>query len=98
MDFYSLERMLRGVLRTPFQYLKDGYKEGRGSLFTRSHMEKMRDNEDKLHVWRFLSDTRGDFFTVRSISHWSYVSREVVDSSTLIKYQIHQDKGLGHFV
>lgn len=56
--------MLRGDIRTTFQYLKDVYKEGRGSLFTRSHMEKMRDNEDKLHVWRFLSDTRGDFFIV----------------------------------
>lgn len=84
MDFYSPERrMLRGDLRTTFQYLKESYKEGRDCLFTWAHMEKMRGNEDKLHVWRFLLDTRGNFFTVRSISHWSCVSRELVDSSTL---------------
>lgn len=84
MDFYSPERrMLWGDLRTTFQYLKESYKEGRDCLFTWAHMEKMRGNEDKLHVWRFLLDTRGNFFTVRSISHWSCVSRELVDSSTL---------------
>lgn len=45
MDFYSLERrVLRGDFRTAFQYLKDGYKEGGDSLFTRSHMEKMMGN------------------------------------------------------
>lgn len=44
-DFYSLERrVLRGDFRTAFQYLKDGYKEGGDSLFTRSHMEKMMGN------------------------------------------------------
>lgn len=32
------KRGLMGDLNTVFQYLKVGYKEDRGSLFTRSHM------------------------------------------------------------
>jgi len=38
---------------TVFHYLKGGYKEDGDSLFTRSHMEKMRGNEWKLFLWRF---------------------------------------------
>ena len=44
LGLFSLEnRRLRGDLITMFQYLKSGYKQG-DSLFTRSHMEKMRGN------------------------------------------------------
>ena len=32
-----------------FQYLKGGYKDDGGSLFTKSHMEKTRHNRYKLH-------------------------------------------------
>ncbi|PKU28010.1 glycerol kinase [Limosa lapponica baueri] len=39
----SLEKG-QGDLITVFQYLKGSYKEDRGSLFTRSHMEKTRGN------------------------------------------------------
>jgi len=35
---------LRRDLITMFQYLKGGYKEDEDSLFTRSHVEKRRDN------------------------------------------------------
>ncbi|PKU47445.1 hypothetical protein llap_2268 [Limosa lapponica baueri] len=45
----SLEnRRLRADLITMFQYLKGGYREDGGSLFTRSHMEKRRANGYKL--------------------------------------------------
>ena len=54
LGLFSLEkRRLRGDLITMFQYLKGGYKEGGDSLFTRSHMEKMRDNGYKLPLGRF---------------------------------------------
>ena len=45
MGLFSLEkRRLSGDVITMFQYLKGGYKEDEDSLFTRSHMEKMRGN------------------------------------------------------
>ena len=44
LGFFSLEkRRLRGDLVT-CQYLKGGYREDGDSLFTRSHMEKMKGN------------------------------------------------------
>ncbi|KAK4815856.1 hypothetical protein QYF61_009024 [Mycteria americana] len=69
---FSLEkRRLRGDLITMFQYLKGGYKEDGESLFTRSHMEKMKGKGYKLLLGRFRLDTRGKFFTMRTISHWN---------------------------
>ncbi|KAM9591203.1 uncharacterized protein ACIBXB_006092 [Morphnus guianensis] len=54
LGLFSLEkRRLRGHLITMFQYLKGGYKEDGGSLFTRNHMEKMRGNGYKLLLERF---------------------------------------------
>jgi len=39
----SLEKTkLSGNLITEFQYLKDSYREDRGCLFTRNHMEKTK--------------------------------------------------------
>ena len=80
---FSLEkRRLRGDCITMFQYLKSGYKADGDSLFTRSDMEKMRGNRCKLLMERFQLDARGKFFTMRTISHWNNLPREVVDSPT----------------
>ncbi|KAJ7409894.1 hypothetical protein BTVI_55197 [Pitangus sulphuratus] len=52
LGLFSLEkRMLRRDLITMFQYLKSTYTEDEGSLFTRSHMEKTRD-EGWLQQWK----------------------------------------------
>ena len=96
---FSLEkRRLRGDLITMFQYLKGGYEEDGDSLFTRSHMEKTRGNGYKLCLGRFQLDTRGRFFTMRTISHWNNLPREVVDSPTLHTFKILLDMVLGHLV
>lgn len=42
------KRRLWWNLITIFQYLRVGYKEDKGFLFTRRHIEKTRDNEYKL--------------------------------------------------
>ena len=48
---FSLEkRRLRGELITMFLYLKGGYKEDGGSLFTRSHMEHRR-SDGTIYSW-----------------------------------------------
>jgi len=82
LGLFSLEKKrLRRDLITTFQYLKGGYKEDGDSHLTRSHMEKTRHNGYKLQVVRL--DTRGKFFTMRTINHWNNLPREVADSSTL---------------
>ncbi|PKU49642.1 hypothetical protein llap_26 [Limosa lapponica baueri] len=96
--FFSLEkRRLRGDLITMFQYLKGGYREG-DCLFTRSHMEKTRGNRYKLLLGTFQLDTRGKFFTMRTISHWNNLPREVVDSPSLDTFKIQLDRVMGHLV
>ncbi|PKU32063.1 hypothetical protein llap_17634 [Limosa lapponica baueri] len=93
LHLFSLEkRRLRGDLITMFQYLK---KEDGDSLFTRSHMEKMRANGYRLLQGRFQLDTGGKIFTMRTISHWNNLPREVVDSSTLDTSKIRLDRVLG---
>ncbi|KAK4810814.1 LOW QUALITY PROTEIN: hypothetical protein QYF61_008786 [Mycteria americana] len=64
IGLFSLEkRRLRGDLITVFWYLKGSYKEDGGFLFTRSHMEKTRDNGFKLYWERFHLDLGNKFFT-----------------------------------
>ncbi|KAK4815390.1 hypothetical protein QYF61_001378, partial [Mycteria americana] len=62
------KRRLRGDLTTVFQYLKGGYKEDGGSLFTSSHMDKTKDNRYKLQWERFHLDIGKKFFTVRTFT------------------------------
>jgi len=84
LGLFSLEkRRLMGDFITMFHFLKDGYKEDTDSFFTRNHMEKITDNENKLFLGRFRLDTRGELFTTRTISYWKSLPREAVDSHAL---------------
>ncbi|GAB0180916.1 hypothetical protein GRJ2_000556900 [Grus japonensis] len=81
LGLFSLEkRRLRGDPITIVQYFKGGSKN---SLFTRSHMEKVKVNGCKLLLGRFQLDLKGKFFTTKTASHWNNLPREVVDSPTL---------------
>ncbi|KFV42421.1 hypothetical protein N341_12812, partial [Tyto alba] len=51
-----------------------------------------------LLLGRFLLDTRRKFFTIRMISHWNHLPREMVDSPTLDTFKIQLDRVLGHLV
>ena len=94
--FSLKKRRLRGDLITTFHYLKGGYKEDGDSLFTRSHMEKTRSNGYKLLLGRFQLDTGGKLFTMKTISHWNNLPREVVDLPTLDTFKIQMARVLGH--
>ena len=97
LALFSLEkRRFRGDLITMFQYLEGSYKEYGDSLLTRGHLEKTRGNGYKLLLGRFQLDTRGKFFTTRTISRWNNLLREVVDSPTLDTFKIRLDRVLGH--
>jgi len=57
-----------------------------------------RSNGYELLLGRFQLDTRGKFFTVRTISHWNNLLSEVVDSPALGNSTIWLGKVLGHLV
>jgi len=99
LGLFSLQkRRLRGDLITVFQYLKCGYKEDGDHLSTRNHMEKTRGNGYKLLLQGFQLDTKAKFFTMRTISYWNNLPREVVDSPTLDTFKIQLDRVLGRLV
>lgn len=75
-----------------FRYLKSGYKENRGSLFTRNHMEKTRGNRYKLHQARFRLDIRIIFFTVRKSNHWNNIPSDVMESPSLEVFKVQLDR------
>jgi len=81
-----------------FQYINGGHKEVGHSHFTRVHMEKTRGKGYKLLLGRFQLDTRRQFFTMRTISHWNNLPREVVDSPTLDTSKIWLDSVLDHLI
>ena len=81
-----------------YQYLRGSYKEDGDSLFTWRHMEKTRGNGHKLLLGRFRLDTRGKFFTVRAVSHWNNLPREVVDSAMLDTFKSRLDRVLSRLV
>ena len=58
----------------------------------------MRGNGYKLLLERFQMDTKGTFFTMKTISHWNNFPREMVDSPTLDTFKIQLDMVLGHVV
>ncbi|KAK4818646.1 hypothetical protein QYF61_016617 [Mycteria americana] len=87
----ELEEKAPGDLITVFQYLKGGYKEGGGSLFTRSHMEKTWGNRHKLYWKRIHLDTRKKFFTVRTINKWNNLPRNMVESLSLEVFKTTRD-------
>lgn len=62
------------VLGTGSQGWEGGYRGDGDSA--RSHMEKTRGNGDKLPLGRAQLDTRGQWFTVRTMSHWNNLPRE----------------------
>ncbi|KAK4826168.1 hypothetical protein QYF61_006030 [Mycteria americana] len=89
----ELKRRLSGdiITITVFQYLTDGYKENRGSLFMRSHMEKTRGNGYKLHWETFHLNIRTTFFYSKNNHSLEQPPQERVESPLLKVFKIGND-------
>jgi len=86
---FSLQkRRLRRDHTRVFQDFKGSYKEDKGSLFTRRHMEKTRRNGYKMHQEGFHLNLKRKFFTVRKISHWNNLPRDMVDFLLLEVFKV----------
>lgn len=58
-------------------------------------MEKTKGNGYKSLLGKFQLNTGVKCFTIRKISHWSNLPKEVVDSPKLGNFKIQLDKGAG---
>lgn len=80
-----------------FSYLTGGYKEDGESLFARNHMKRqgvMGTN----YSWRDTSWMQGKFFSMKPISHWSNLLREVGHFPMLDTFKVQLSRVLGSLV
>lgn len=61
-------------------------------------MENTRGIGYKSLLGRFQLDTKGTFFTMRTINHWNNPLKKAVDSPTLDTFKVQLDRVLGCLV
>jgi len=99
LGLFSLEkRRLQGDLLAVFQYLKGAYRKDRENIFSRACCDRTRGNGFNLREGRFRPDIRKKFFTIRVVQHWITLAREVVEASSLEKFQARLDGALSSLV
>jgi len=92
-------KKIRYTLETPgpFSLNRSRLQEGI-QLFTRVDNSRTRENGFKLKEGRFRLDVRGKFFTMRVVSCWNRLLREVVDAPSLEVFKARLDGALGSLV
>ena len=89
--------------RTPylivaFQYLKGAYKQEGQQLLRRVGSDRTRGYGLKLRQGRFRLDIRRKFFTLRVVTHWNRLPKEVVDAPSLETLKARLDVALSSLV
>lgn len=72
--------------------LESSYKEGEGSLFTRSLRKKSRGSRYNLHRERFHLNVRKKCFMVRTTIHWNNLLRDTAESTSLEVFKMRLDR------
>ena len=86
---FSLEkRRMRGDLINVYKYLKgSGRQMDEARLFSVVCSDRTESNGLKLEHRKFCTNMQKNFFTVRVIEHWNRLSREVVESLSMVIFK-----------
>ncbi|KFM06266.1 hypothetical protein AS27_13354, partial [Aptenodytes forsteri] len=99
LGLVSLEKgRLRGDLIAAYQYFKGAYKKDGGKLLSRACCDRTRGNGFKLKGGRFRLDRRKKCFTLRVVTHWHRLPREVVDAPLLETFKVRLDGALSNLI
>ena len=77
-----------------FQYLKRSYRKEGDRLFSKVWGDRTRGKGFKLKECRFRLDIRKKSSTVKVVSHWHKLPREVLDAPTVGTLKFRLDKAL----